>query len=101
MTPMRYRIDPIKFPQLCVKCHQPAGETCLCAQAKANRAFAQQRRAERSIAAQHAKQANAGPSTMNSDIARWQWLARHAAHEDAIALPPELHAVVAACSQPA
>ena len=24
MTPMRYRIDPIKFPQLCVKCHQPA-----------------------------------------------------------------------------
>ncbi|KAL1511130.1 hypothetical protein AB1Y20_005950 [Prymnesium parvum] len=69
MTPMRYRIDPVKFPQLCVKCHQPAGETCLCAQAKANRAFAQQRRAERSIAAQHAKQANAGPSTMNSDIA--------------------------------
>jgi len=69
MTPMRYRIDPIKFPQLCVKCHQPAGETCLCAQAKADRAFAQQRRAKRSIAAQHAKQAQAGSSTMDSDIA--------------------------------
>jgi len=67
MTPMRHRIDPLKFPQLCVKCHQPAGESCLCAQAKANRAFAQQRRAERSIAAQHAKQA-AGPSTMDNDI---------------------------------
>mmetsp|Transcript_23537 Transcript_23537/g.56697 ORF Transcript_23537/g.56697 Transcript_23537/m.56697 type:complete len:418 (-) Transcript_23537:322-1575(-) len=69
MTPMRYRIDPVKFPHLCMKCHQPSGDSCLCAQAKASRAFAQQRRAERSIAAQHAKQAAAGPSTMQNDIA--------------------------------
>jgi len=68
MTPMRYRIDPQKFPLLCIQCHQPAGEACLCAQAKASRAFAQQRRAERSIAAQHAK-ATAGPSVTHSDIA--------------------------------
>mmetsp|Transcript_18856 Transcript_18856/g.47133 ORF Transcript_18856/g.47133 Transcript_18856/m.47133 type:complete len:421 (+) Transcript_18856:23-1285(+) len=68
MTPMRYRIDPLKFPELCVKCHQPAGDSCLCTQAKANRAFAQQRRAERSIAAQNAKQAAAGPSSMQGDI---------------------------------